>query len=339
MRARAAIISCLVWALVFCPASQSLATVVCPSGETQQGVDVSWWQGTVNWGQVAASGVTFAFARVSDGLTADGRFASNYAGIKTAGMIRGAYQFFRPGQDALAQSDLFLSSIGTIGPGDLPPALDVEITDGMSAVAVGQAVETWATAIQQATGRTPLIFTSRNFWDDHVISPDSALNPLWIAAWGVACPDTPSIWDNWVFWQYSGDGSVPGIVGLVSLDVFNGPLSELQELAGMAPVGVPGAQATVPRLYPNHPNPFNPRTTIRFDLPAAGQVRLVVYDLAGRLVRVLVEGEVSAGSHEAVWDGRDATGRARTLGHLPGPAGRGGEGGGGEVESCEVSGA
>jgi flagellar hook assembly protein FlgD len=62
------------------------------------------------------------------------------------------------------------------------------------------------------------------------------------------------------------------------------------------------------------PNPFNPRTTIHFDLPAAGPVRLAVYDVAGRLVRVLVEGETPAGSHEAVWDGRDASDRAMASG-------------------------
>ena len=67
-------------------------------------------------------------------------------------------------------------------------------------------------------------------------------------------------------------------------------------------------------LHATCPNPFNPRTTIRFDLPAAGPVRLSVYDLAGRLVRVLVEGEMPEGSHQAVWDGRDATGRSAPSG-------------------------
>jgi hypothetical protein len=62
------------------------------------------------------------------------------------------------------------------------------------------------------------------------------------------------------------------------------------------------------------PTPFNPRTTIRFDLPVAGQAQLSIYDLAGRLVRVIVEGEVPAGSHEAVWDGRDAIGRSAPSG-------------------------
>ncbi len=71
--------------------------------------------------------------------------------------------------------------------------------------------------------------------------------------------------------------------------------------------GVPSAAL---RLHPNFPNPFNPVTTIRFELPSAGSARLAVYDVAGRLVRTLVDGGLTAGSHEAVWDGNDASGRA-----------------------------
>lgn len=62
-------------------------------------------------------------------------------------------------------------------------------------------------------------------------------------------------------------------------------------------------------LHPAVPNPFNPRTTLRFDLPTAGNACLAVYDIAGRLVKILVDGEAAAGGHEAVWDGRDASGR------------------------------
>jgi len=63
-------------------------------------------------------------------------------------------------------------------------------------------------------------------------------------------------------------------------------------------------------LLPNHPNPFNPSTTLSFSLARAGHVRLSVYDLAGRLVRTLVDGEHEAGTHRVVWNGTDATGRA-----------------------------
>jgi parallel beta-helix repeat protein len=57
------------------------------------------------------------------------------------------------------------------------------------------------------------------------------------------------------------------------------------------------------------PNPFNPRTTIRFRLPDAGAARLDIFDVAGRLVRTLVDAELTPGDHEATWDGRDAAGR------------------------------
>lgn len=69
---------------------------------------------------------------------------------------------------------------------------------------------------------------------------------------------------------------------------------------------------TAPRgiaLRANVPNPFNPRTSIRFDLPKVGLVRLSVFDVAGRLIRTLVDESMLQGSHEAVWDGRDSSGR------------------------------
>lgn len=61
-------------------------------------------------------------------------------------------------------------------------------------------------------------------------------------------------------------------------------------------------------LEQNTPNPFNPRTTIRFTIPATGIVNLAIYDVNGRLVRTLVDGTVEAGMHEVVWDARDERG-------------------------------
>ena len=64
----------------------------------------------------------------------------------------------------------------------------------------------------------------------------------------------------------------------------------------------------MPALHAVQPNPFNPRTTVRFDLPIAGPVRLAVYDVAGRLIRTLVDADQPSGTHAAAWDGRDASG-------------------------------
>ena len=63
-------------------------------------------------------------------------------------------------------------------------------------------------------------------------------------------------------------------------------------------------------LHQNYPNPFNPSTTIRFDLPVATDVHLAVYDLLGREVARLVDGQLGAGHHQQVWDGRDRDGHA-----------------------------
>jgi hypothetical protein len=73
---------------------------------------------------------------------------------------------------------------------------------------------------------------------------------------------------------------------------------------GVDPNGAPTAYA----LLPNHPNPFNPITTIAYDLPKAGMVHLVVYDVSGRVVNQLVRQNQPAGHYDLVWDGRNASG-------------------------------
>jgi hypothetical protein len=70
------------------------------------------------------------------------------------------------------------------------------------------------------------------------------------------------------------------------------------------------AVAAEPVLGPNRPNPFNPRTEIAFDLPVASRASLRVYDVAGRLVRTLLDAELPAGPGTATWDGRDDAGQA-----------------------------
>jgi lysozyme len=107
----------------------------CAKGPTLEGIDVSYYQGTVNWTSVKASGKSFAFARVSDGLSyPDTKFATNWPAMKSAGIVRGAYQYFRPSADANAQAQLMLDKIKAAGGlqlGDLPPVLDLETDSGL----------------------------------------------------------------------------------------------------------------------------------------------------------------------------------------------------------------
>ena len=206
--------------------------VVCAPGETQEGIDVSYYQGDIDWGAVAASGRKFAIARVNDGDFIDPQFGPNWDGIRAAGMIRGAYQFFRPAMSADAQADTMIAAVGVLGAGDLPATLDVEATGSQPADVIASKIHVWMDKVEIATGKRPIIYTGKYFWNDNVVSADFAGDPLWIAAYGPPCPDTPSPWDDWAMWQYSSTGSVPGIAGDVDLDVFNGTMADLEMLAG-----------------------------------------------------------------------------------------------------------
>jgi subtilisin-like proprotein convertase family protein len=89
-------------------------------------------------------------------------------------------------------------------------------------------------------------------------------------------------------------------------------LNLLATAAGASPVE--DDMPVVTRLLGNSPNPFNPRTTISFELGQAGKARLDVFDTRGRLVRHLVNQGMAAGPHSVIWDGKDSSGRAAASG-------------------------
>lgn len=207
--------------------TEDCALVVCPGGSTVEGVDVSVWQGDIDWKKVRASGRAFAMIRVSDGAHhADTRFDQNWSGAKAAGLARGVYQFFRASQDGTAQADMLLKHVGS-DLGEIDPVADVEVSDGVSAATLNTHLAQWMTRIEQATGRTPIIYTSPGLWPGLSGSPQFSSEGLWVAHWGASCPSVPSPWTTWRFWQYSDEGSVPGISGAVDLDRFNGTLAQL----------------------------------------------------------------------------------------------------------------
>jgi len=208
---------------------------VCPQGATTRGIDVSYYEGSINWTTVHGSGIEFAFIRVSDGTGFhDPKFASYWAAAKSAGVIRGAYQFFRPNQNVIAQADLLIAAVGgSYTVGDLPPVIDVEATGGLGPAAVASKVRQWVDHVKAVLGVDPIVYTGKYFWRDQVGGPTSfAGNPLWIAQYTSLCPDLPAPWPVWTFWQNSETGTVPGITGHVDTDKFNGSLADLVGFAG-----------------------------------------------------------------------------------------------------------
>src|SRR5262245_25813115 len=112
-------------------AETSQAASVCADGPTVFGIDVSRFQGDIDWQAVANADVKFAWIQISRSLTdIDAKFAYNWKRAKEVGILRGAYQRFQPDQDVIGQAKLFLEKLGPFQAGDLPPALDVEDAKG-----------------------------------------------------------------------------------------------------------------------------------------------------------------------------------------------------------------
>ncbi|MET0790037.1 MAG: glycoside hydrolase family 25 protein [Polyangiaceae bacterium] len=161
------------------------------------GIDVSGYQPHINWPSVAAAGFGFAFIKATESTTlVDHLFADHWAQAKRAGMLRGAYHFFRPQQDAYAQAQHFLSQLGDRG--ELPPVLDVEVADGVATEKIVNGVNEWVSAVRRGTAK-PLIYTSPSFWNTLPgTNRISAKADLWVAHWGAREPAANG-WHNWTF--------------------------------------------------------------------------------------------------------------------------------------------
>lgn len=107
---------------------------------------------------LAGAGYGFGIARATWGSgPVDARFAANWSGMGAAGLLRGAYAYFAPWQDPLAQARAYLAAVGPLGDADLPPILDVEESGGLAPAALGERVGAWLAAVRAATGRTPIV--------------------------------------------------------------------------------------------------------------------------------------------------------------------------------------
>ena len=203
-----------------------------------EGIDVSRYQGTIDWAGVASAGKRFAIMRATLGDTyLDPMYAANHAGARAAGLQVTAYHFATPSAspgDAALEADWFVQNAALL-PGDLVPALDLEQTGGLPASALQAWVGAWLDQVTARLGVRPMIYTSPNFWKnsmgDTTMFADLGYSVLWIAHWATSSPTVPaSNWGGrgWTFWQYTNCGSVAGISGCVDLDRYNGT-----DLAGL----------------------------------------------------------------------------------------------------------
>ncbi|MFX0206925.1 MAG: GH25 family lysozyme, partial [Candidatus Hodarchaeota archaeon] len=196
------------------------------------GIDVSHWQGTINWSQVYGGGYRFAFCKASEGTSyTDSTFTTNMNGGTTAGLYMGPYHYARPDvYSATAEATHFVSVIDDyMIDGYMRPALDLEEGTSLGKTALTDWVINFMTYVEDQTGVEPIIYCNSNYANNYLDSRVTQYD-LWIANWDVQTPNT-GVWDTWAFWQYtvSDAGYVPGISGRADLDYYNGDLSSLEQ--------------------------------------------------------------------------------------------------------------
>ena len=215
------------------PAAVTSPPSACPVTVSVGGIDVSNFNPGTDWPTVARTGRGFAVVKATEGLTmVNKQFARDWAGIKAAGLVRGAYHFFLPDRDPVAQAQSFLSTVGTLRAGDLAPILDWENPTGRTAAEQIAAAIQWLNVVEAATKRVPIIYVSPAYVNALGNPPQFARYPLFLAHYGVSCPRPPAPWTGWTFWQYAMTGAVAGVPGdHVDQDLFNGTAADLARFA------------------------------------------------------------------------------------------------------------
>jgi len=193
------------------------------------GLDVSHWQSRMNWDKVARYGGKFMFAKASEiyagRVYKDDQYIANIQNARKAGLITGAYHFFRPSSPLTAQCRIFREQWDK-APADLPPVIDAETHDGMSAKAVKNAFEHFYKDIANAWGRKPILYSRDGLVKAWGLM-DYIADPLyyWKALYASKLTGYPA-----KFWQFSETFRVPGIDRNLDGDYFMGEIDELQSL-------------------------------------------------------------------------------------------------------------
>ncbi|MFF5174667.1 lysozyme [Micromonospora sp. NPDC000089] len=202
------------------------------------GMDVSGYQGNVNWSAAYGNGARFAYVKATEGTGyTNPYFAQQYNGSFNVGMIRGAYHFALPDRSSGAtQANYFVDHGGgwSADGKTLPGALDIEYNPygstcfGLSQASMRSWIASFVNQYQARTGRWATIYTTTDWWSTCTgnTSQFAANSPLWIARYSSSVGTLPAGWGTYSFWQYADAGTYPG-----DQNVWNGTLDRLRVLA------------------------------------------------------------------------------------------------------------
>ncbi|HIX80109.1 MAG TPA: glycoside hydrolase family 25 protein [Candidatus Corynebacterium faecipullorum] len=216
----------------------SVSTAVAIPSYAPSGVDVSGNNHAslrgIDWDAVKSDGQSYAFVKATEGVGfVNNHFVRDANAAAAAGLKVGAYHYARPAGDAKQQAASFASQIALVPTQTLPPVLDIEVDEGLSAKQLEEWIDTFMTELKSLTGRTPMLYTYKYFWMGQMGNTTRFSEyPLWLAAYQDTAPDPVGGWDKLAFWQRSGSGRVAGIETDVDMNLFNGTEAQLHSFSG-----------------------------------------------------------------------------------------------------------
>ena len=206
-------------AITACSAPEA-STPTRPDEFSLQGIDVSHHQGRIDWDNVAADGIDFAFIKATEGTDwIDPRGLSNWKNAKDAGLRVGAYHYYLLCETGMAQAEHFIDMV-PIDASALPPVIDLEHAQNCGLdqpqEEVRAEISVMISKLRHHYGQHPILYTTNAFYRDWLQEAFPA-NPIWIRDIQ-AYPELPDGRD-WTIWQYSHRGRVAGIDGEVDRNV------------------------------------------------------------------------------------------------------------------------
>ncbi len=198
-----------------------------PADYPVKGIDVSRFQGPIDWPAVAASGVGFAFVKATEGGDrVDPFYRDNIKSARRAGVPAGPYHFFYHCRPADEQARWFIKHAPRL-PGALPPVLDIEWTPTSptctvrrDAATIRDEMATFLRIVGAHYGQRPVIYATLDFFHDNDLA---RLGPqdFWLRS-VAAHPGQTYPGQPWTFWQHTSTGLVPGITGVADINAFAG---------------------------------------------------------------------------------------------------------------------
>ena len=203
-----------------------------PLNYSIHGIDVSRFQGVIDWEDVKAMNVKdirirFAYMKATEGVDdVDDQFRRNWLEAEEYDLPKGAYHYFIAGKSGTLQAKNFISIV-RLKRGDLPPVLDIEKANSTDAETIKKEIAEWLNAVQLHYHITPIIYSNIDFYNKYVKGFFDTI-PFWVSHY--LQPQKPRIDRKWIFWQHSENGHVDGVRTTVDFNVFYGDSTEFRDL-------------------------------------------------------------------------------------------------------------